>query len=381
MGLTKRKDSYYVEFPVMESPDGKTLQLARGVPGARLKRWKVGCTNKQIAKEMEAKIRTDLLMDKVKSEQGKPLLFSEWAAAYLELDQIKRLRSYVGRSHSIKKHLIPFLGRKLITEIKPEHIEQFRAQRKRADGSPASVQTINHDHIALKHCLNIAIRRGLLSANPASRVSMPDPGNERDRVLSAEEWDGLYRAAKPHLRPVLLLAYQLGQRFGEITGLTWDRVDLKRGFITLRGIDTKTRNPRQVPMTPDVRRVLHALSKVRSLVTRHVFLYKGKPLTRVSRSFKTALKDAGITDFRFHDLRHCASTNLRRAGVDTATAMKVVGHKSEKMWKRYNAIEEKDLTQAAQKLNTYLKVNTVITPAQTGCQDGAPNSLKKQTRP
>lgn len=210
---------------------------------------------------------------------------------------------------------------------------------------------------------------------------MPNPNNERDRVLSAEEWSKLYRAAKPHLRPVMLVAYQLGQRFSEITELTWDRVDLKRGFITLRAIDTKTRAPRQVPMTPDVRMLFQRLAKVRSLVTRHVFLYKQRPLKRISRSFKTALKDAGIMDFRFHDLRHCASTNLRRAGVDTATAMKVVGHKSEKMWKRYNAIEDKDLTQAAQKLNTYLKTNTVITPDRSTAQASAANSLKNQTRP
>ena len=43
---------------------------------------------------------------------------------------------------------------------------------------------------------------------------------------------------------------------------------------------------------------------------RHVFTYEGRPLQRISWSFKTALKDAGISGFRFHDLRHCASTNL-----------------------------------------------------------------------
>jgi hypothetical protein len=48
--------------------------------------------------------------------------------------------------------------------------------------------------------------------------------------------------------------------------------------------------------------------------------------------------------------------------VDTATAMKIVGHKSEKMWKRYNSIEEKDLTDAAVKVQKYLDVNTLITP-------------------
>jgi hypothetical protein len=49
--------------------------------------------------------------------------------------------------------------------------------------------------------------------------------------------------------------------------------------------------------------------------------------------------------------------------VDTATAMRIVGHKSEKMWKRYNAVEEDDLLKAASKLNMYLQSNTVLTPA------------------
>jgi len=124
---------------------------------------------------------------------------------------------------------------------------------------------------------------------------------------------------------------------------------------TAFGCDTKTKTARLIPIPPDVRATLQRLSKVQRLTTRYVFTYAGRPLQRVTRSFKAALKEAGITDFRFHDLRHCASTNLRRAGVDTATAMRIVGHKSEKMWKRYNAIDERDLTKAAEKLNKYLQ--------------------------
>ena len=204
-----------------------------------------------------------------------------------------------------------------------------------------------------------------MQANPASRVPLPNPQNERDRVLGDGEWGKLYHAAKPHLKPVLLTAYQLGQRFGEIVGLTWDRVDLKRGFITLRALDTKTRTARQVPMTPDVRATLQQLAKVRSLTTKHVFTYSGRPLQRVSRSFKTALRNAGVTDFKFHDLRHCASTNLRRARIDTATAMKIVGHTSPKMWARYNSINDQDLMQAAERLNKYLEMDTQGTLAHT----------------
>lgn len=358
MGLTRRPDSYYVEFRVMDSEDGKTLVLASGVQGARKKRWKVGCLNKTIARAMEAAIKTRILLGQEKSEQVKPVLFKEWAKAYLDLEEVRTLRSFVGRSHSVNAHLVPFLGGKVLSEIRPQDVEAFRRQRRKSDGTPASVQTINHDHIALKHCLNVAIRRGLLQSNPASRVPLPNPNNERDRVLNEEEWSKLYQTAKPHLKPVLLTAYQLGQRFSEIVNLTWERVDMKRGFIALRSIDTKAKHARQVPITPDVKAMFLRLAKVRRLTTRHVFTYKGKPLLRISRSFKTALKDAGISDFRFHDLRHCASTNLRRAGVDTATAMKIVGHKSEKMWKRYNAIEEKDLTQAAVKVHKYLQENT-----------------------
>jgi integrase len=104
-------------------------------------------------------------------------------------------------------------------------------------------------------------------------------------------------------------------------------------------------------------------NKARQIPTNHVFLYEGHPIKSIKTALKRAKRLAGVEGFRFHDLRHCAATNLRRAGVDTATAMRIVGHKSEKTWKRYNAIDEKDLTRAASKLNTYLEANTLITPA------------------
>ena len=358
MGLTKRRDSYYVEFRVIESEDGKSWSLASGVPGAKKKRWKVGCLNKTIAREMEATIKTRLLLGHEKTEQAKPILFKEWATAYLQLESVKTLRSYQDRVEIMERQLIPFFGTKVLTEIRPQDVETFRAQRKKKDGTKPSIQTVNNDHIVLKHCLNVAIRRGLLQVNPATRVPLPDPQNERDRVLTEEEWSNLYQVAKPHLRPVLLTAYQLGQRLSEIVGLTWDRIDLKRGFITLRSQDTKTKKPRQVPMTPDVKAMLHRLAKIRSLSTRHVFLYNRQPLRDFRTAFRTALTDAGLSDFRFHDLRHCAATNLRRAGIDTTTAMQIVGHTSPQMWKRYNQIREEDLTQAANKLGKYLQENT-----------------------
>lgn len=361
MGLTKRRDSYYVEFPVLD--DGKTLTLARGIVGAKLRRWKVGSANRTVAKQQEALIKTELMKGTMKSAQAHPLLFKDWGLRYLELEEVKRLGSFRDRARIIRHQLIPFFGSSLLQEIRPEQVERYRTERRKENGSLPSLQTINNDHIILKHCLNVAIRRGLLVTNPACKVPLPTSHNERDRVLTEVEWNRLYDGAPPHLKPILLLAYHLGQRFGEIIELTWDRVDLQRGFIALRSTDTKTKKPRQVPITPAVRSALVDLSKVRRLNTNHVFLYEGQPIKSIKTAFKTAKKLAGLADFRFHDLRHCAATNLRRAGVDTATAMKIVGHKSEKMWKRYNAIEEKDLVAAASQLNAYLQSNTQLTPA------------------
>jgi hypothetical protein len=100
----------------------------------------------------------------------------------------------------------------------------------------------------------------------------------------------------------------------------------------------------------------------RRLDTPRVFLYKGRPWKNPRTAFSSACRRAGITGLRLHDLRHCAATNLRRAGVDTTTAMKIIGHKSEQMHRRYNTIQSEDLHEAAAKLQRY-RANTVITLA------------------
>ena len=59
---------------------------------------------------------------------------------------------------------------------------------------------------------------------------------------------------------------------------------------------------------------------------------------------------AGIKDCRFRDLRHCAITNMRKAGIDPFTIMKFTGHKSLSMVKRYNTVDQVDGQEGAKKL-------------------------------
>ena len=158
-------------------------------------------------------------------------------------------------------------------------------------------------------------------------------------------------------------------RNGKIVNLTWDRVDRERGVISLRVLDTKTRRPRQIPMTADVCATLEELHKVRYLGQYQIFVRDGQSIASIKTAFQNALARARIANFRFHDFRHCAATNLRRAGVDTTTAMAIIGHQSPQMWKRYNTTESSDLRAAAAKMNTLITLNTQ--PAETAVANPA----------
>src|SRR2546427_1429752 len=125
MGLTRRKDGYYVEFRVLD--DGKTLTLARGVVGAKLKRWKTGTLNKTVAKQQEALIKTDLMKGIVKSGQVQgPLTFKALTDAYLDLSRVKQQANYERKKIWVERRFLPAFGSgRLITAITPEDIEVY----------------------------------------------------------------------------------------------------------------------------------------------------------------------------------------------------------------------------------------------------------------
>lgn len=351
MGLTKRKDSYYVEFPVLD--DGKTLTLARRIPGAKLKRWKIGSLNKTIAKRQEALIKTDLMRGVIKSDQVQaPRTFAQWAKEYVEIEGVKVLDTYRERCQRIATVLIPSFGRKLLQDITAKDVEDFRKLRG-VDRAPA---TVNVDHNILKHMLKHAMKRDLLTRNVASLVAAPKPKNARDRVLEPDEWDRLFNAAPEWFKPVLLTGYHTGMRLEEILSLTWDRVDLEKGRIFLPGKLTKSGNAREVPLTPALRLTLLALrdkDRVRR-IKGLVFLKGGKRITHSYRVMQKLCREQNIENFVFHDLRHCAVTNLADAGVEVETIMKIVGHSSVEMFLRYRKVKAEKLDAAMNRLNTVL---------------------------
>jgi len=356
MGITKRKDGWYVEFPVVD--DGKVLTLARGTPGAKLKRWKTLTTNKTVAKQQEAMIKTDLMKGKIKSDKCQEFLnFRGLAKFYLSHPTVQKQKTFKWKTVTIENQLLPHFGNHLITQITPSMIEGFRERRLTDPGYQGTTlkpATMNRQLAVLKHMFSMAVREGWLDRNPVSLVKFQRENNVRDRVLDPDEFVELQKHSAPHIQAMNVCAYQTGMRLGEILHLTWDRVDFKMGFIQLRAEDTKTDEARIIPLTPELTGLLKTLYKVRYLQEDHVFLVKGRSVSSIQTAFNAACRRTGIHGFRFHDFRHTAITNMRRAGIDHLTIMRITGHKTMEVFKRYNSFHHEDLREAASRFNTYL---------------------------
>ena len=130
----------------------------------------------------------------------------------------------------------------------------------------------------------------------------------------------------------------------QLLQLIWDEVDLSGSVGIIRLSSERTKGKKQgraIPLHPRMREILEQLSKKNC--GERVFLRYGKPFNECKNSFEKAKSKAQIKDFRFHDFRHCAISNLRKAGNDYTTIMKASGHRTFSMFLRYNFVSHEEL--------------------------------------
>ena len=292
----------------------------------------------------------------VNEEEIKEFSVSELLDWFLDLDNIKTLGSYkdvVGRTRPLKD----FFGNELARNLEIADIMKYRNWRKKQKArrnqneaeTTVSNGAVNREVAILKQCFNHAMyhrRETRVEYNPCKGIK-PLKEQERDRVLSREEYEALENELSKiseNARDVVVIGYHLGMRYSEIVNLTWDRVDFKNCCVRLRAEDTKTKEPRKVPiLSQEARDVFERRGGNPRRIHGEVFGIKS-----IRTTFAKACKRAGIEGFHFHDLRHTCATNLRKAGIDTATVMKILGHKSVAMYIKYNKVDDEDLKMASE---------------------------------
>ena len=260
---------------------------------------------------------------------------------YLDLSEVKQRRSF----SSIKKCLricVDGIGDIPVSQLTQNRLELFRKKRlteiSERKGRPVKPSTVNRDVANQRTMLNKALDHSKIESNLIGRIKQLEENNVRERVLSPEEFETLYLHCPASLKGLVLTAYYLPMRQAEIMNLTWQEIDLKTGFIRLGGERTKNKTGRVIPLHPRI--VDFFKSFPRPIHGGYIF---GQSRRFNRKAFNKAVEAAGINDFTFHDLRHCAINNLRLAGNDHYTIKQASGHKTDIAFQRYNLVTEEEI--------------------------------------
>jgi integrase len=285
-------------------------------------------------------------------------VYGPWADA-----NIKTAKATVAR---LRASFAEFLNRKL-ADITPWAVEKWRAARIKA-GTKSS--TVNRDLDDLKSSLAKAVGWGHLEQSPIAAVKRARVDTARaPRFLSDDEEARLRRALDEreericagrdsanawrrergydllpdfrrvafadYLKPLVILSLQTGLRRGEMFALDWGDVDLKAARITVHGAKAKSGTTRHIPLNSEALATLRGW-RDQSVGSGLAFPSKGGgEFNNVRRSWEGALAAAGVTRFRWHDLRHSFASKLVMAGVDLNTVRELLGHSDYKMTLRY----------------------------------------------
>lgn len=264
-------------------------------------------------------------------------------------------RRSIERAEDAITHLQAFFTFDRVPDINSDRVSAYIRGRQSEKAAPA---TIRYECAVLKRALTLAWRAGKAASRPyipTVRVS-----NARKGFFEKAEMAAVEQHLPAALRPVMRFAYYTGWRVrSEVLPLTWDRVDFNAGVVRLEPGTTKNEEGREFPFAayPQLGELLRAqhehtkaIERAKSEIIRHVFQRNGKAIKDYRGAWKRACEAAGIESRLVHDFRRTAVRNLERAGVSRSVAMKLTGHKTEAVYRRYAVVSAADLSEGVAKL-------------------------------
>lgn len=316
--------------------------------------------------EAEKIVGTPTLSDFIKDR------YTDWLAANTKTSTL--LADRLNRSFEE-------FANKPLSEITGWLIEKWRSARLKGGVSPS---TTNRDLAALRGLFSRAVEWGVLAEHPMRTVKALQEPSGKVRWLTDDEETRLrtaldareereragrdsanaWRAARgyelmpnlrkigfaDYLKPAVLLSLNTGMRQGELLKLNWQHADLDRAILTVIDASAKSGKQRHIPLNEEALTTLRIWRKQSDEGI--VFASAtGGVRTDVKTAWQRLLKDAKISNFRWHDLRHHFASRLVMAGVDLNTVRELLGHADLKMTLRYAHLAPEHLSAAVAKLN------------------------------
>jgi integrase len=252
-------------------------------------------------------------------------------------------KAYERESGIVREHLTPFFAGTLAS-IRRVDVQRYVTKR----AGVVSAHSVQKEINILKHLLRLAVEWEFAHFNVAQGVKCPRVPAGRVRYLQPGELRAVLEASPDWLQPVVALAACTGMRRSELLGLRWLSVDLPHGVVLLS--QTKNGEGRVVHLNNTAKAAILSLPSARNVHATDL-LFPELTGEQASMAFQRVCRSVGITDFRFHDLRHTAASWLRMKGADIHTVAQLLGHKDLRMAARYQHLSPAFLAEAVARLD------------------------------
>lgn len=252
-------------------------------------------------------------------------------------------------------HLKANFGTYRACDISAMAISDYAADRIAAGASNASA---NRELATLRRMFKLGIKHGIVGQAPYIQL-LPE-GNSRTAYFELAEFMQVRDAMPADMRDFVAALFYTGVRRTQMAMLEWRDVFGDR--VVMRGETTKNGEVHIIPLAGEFGEAIARARETRRLDCRFVFHRAGKPFCYADGSLEQDFREAwekalGATGFagrRLHDFRRSAATHLAKSGVPEQVAMKITGHKTAGMYRRYNIIDQDAVAAAMRQQRDYL---------------------------
>ena len=290
----------------------------------------------------------------LKPYSASDMLLKDWVNTWFEFYKpTVKPYTFDTAETAFRIHIIPALGALKLSQLTTLRIQMFIKEL------TLSSKTIKNVYSFLNKCLSSAVDHNLMLSNPCQKVCLPRVGKPKIKPMNKAELKAFIEEVSSFTTVYDYIFYFTvftGLRMGEVLGLTWDKVDLRSGLITVDqqlirtqkhagGIyhldNTKSDNSRTFTLPINIQDMLKQYQSFQNecqqaandkwnneLNLVFTMCDTGKWITNptLHKHFKRVAKKIDRPDLRFHDLRHTYATNMAEAGIQPKTLSSRLGH-------------------------------------------------------